>query len=140
MISGGVSQEVRNIVHPESLSKQVLHSRIAICNVPSLLASARAHPIDQLYTRTLSTLTMEQRRASISKTTRLRSPTVIVTADVPVTEAEEWVAQWARVLARGALMSIYPNEFDICYARLGSQKWPTLTDPYIYRLDRYAHS
>lgn len=83
---------------------------------------------------------MEQRRASFSKTTRLRSPTVTVTADVPATEAEEWVAQWAHVLARGTLMSVYPKAFDICYARLGSQKWPTLTDSYIYRLDRYAHS
>ncbi|KAG1748337.1 uncharacterized protein EDB91DRAFT_1113472 [Suillus paluster] len=43
---------------------------------------------------------MAQRRASISRTTRVRSPTVAVTADVPAAEAEKWVGQWARVLAR----------------------------------------
>ncbi|KAG1823666.1 uncharacterized protein BJ212DRAFT_1444736 [Suillus subaureus] len=43
---------------------------------------------------------MAQRRASISRTTRVRSPTVTMTADVPAAEAEKWVAQWARVLAK----------------------------------------
>ncbi|KAG1775578.1 hypothetical protein EV702DRAFT_1117675 [Suillus placidus] len=43
---------------------------------------------------------MAQRRASISRTTRVQSPTVVMTADVPVAEAEKWVAQWARVLAK----------------------------------------
>ncbi|OJA20153.1 hypothetical protein AZE42_08449 [Rhizopogon vesiculosus] len=44
---------------------------------------------------------MAHRRASISKTMRVQSPTLAVTPDgVPVAEAEEWVAQWARVLAR----------------------------------------
>ncbi|KAG2135961.1 hypothetical protein DEU56DRAFT_805847 [Suillus clintonianus] len=43
---------------------------------------------------------MAQRRASISRTTRVQSSTVAVTADVPAAEAEKWVAQWAHVLAR----------------------------------------
>ncbi|KAJ8591766.1 hypothetical protein M405DRAFT_880320, partial [Rhizopogon salebrosus TDB-379] len=43
---------------------------------------------------------MAQRRESISRTTRLRSPTVTVTADVPASAAAEWVTQWGRVLAR----------------------------------------
>lgn len=44
--------------------------------------------------------TMAQRRASISRTTRVQSPIVAATADVPAAEAEKWVAQWARVLAK----------------------------------------
>ncbi|KAG2343009.1 hypothetical protein BDR05DRAFT_963391 [Suillus weaverae] len=43
---------------------------------------------------------MAQRRASISRTTHVQSPTVVMTADVPAAEAEKWVAQWARVLAK----------------------------------------
>ncbi|KAG0702057.1 hypothetical protein DFH29DRAFT_805544 [Suillus ampliporus] len=43
---------------------------------------------------------MAQRRASISRITRVQSPTIAVAADVPAAEAEKWVTQWARVLAR----------------------------------------
>ncbi|KAG1831957.1 hypothetical protein DFJ58DRAFT_823567 [Suillus subalutaceus] len=43
---------------------------------------------------------MAQRRASISWTTRVQSPTVATTPDVPAAEAEKWVAQWACVLAK----------------------------------------
>lgn len=43
---------------------------------------------------------MAQQRASVSWTTRLQSPTVAVIDDVPVAEADKWVAQWARVLAK----------------------------------------
>ena len=55
----------------------------------------------------MSMSTMAQRRTSMSRTSALRSPTFAVTADsdIPETEAEEWVAEWTRVLARGAFMS-----------------------------------
>lgn len=44
---------------------------------------------------------MAQRRASISRTTRIPENTIVAaTADVPAAEAEKWVAQWARVLAK----------------------------------------
>ncbi|KAG2038378.1 hypothetical protein BDR03DRAFT_1091230 [Suillus americanus] len=42
----------------------------------------------------------QQRASSISRTTRLQSPTVATTVDVPAAEAEKWVAQWACVLAK----------------------------------------
>jgi hypothetical protein len=44
VINGGVSQEVRNIVHPESLSKQVLHSRMQ-CTVLTSKRSSSSHLI-----------------------------------------------------------------------------------------------
>ncbi|OJA20022.1 hypothetical protein AZE42_13496 [Rhizopogon vesiculosus] len=57
---------------------------------------------------------MAQRRESISRTMRVKSPTLTVTADgVPVAEAEEWVVQWARVLARSAFMSIARNHISV---------------------------
>lgn len=43
---------------------------------------------------------MAQQRASISRTARVQSPTVSMTDDVPAAEADKWVAQWARVLAK----------------------------------------
>lgn len=43
---------------------------------------------------------MAQRRASFSRTTRVQNTIFAATADVPVAEAEKWVAQWARILAK----------------------------------------
>ncbi|KIK46211.1 hypothetical protein CY34DRAFT_800740 [Suillus luteus UH-Slu-Lm8-n1] len=44
---------------------------------------------------------MAQRRASLSRTTRIPENTIVAaTADVPAAEAEKWVAQWAHVLAK----------------------------------------
>lgn len=50
---------------------------------------------------------MAQRRASLSRTTRIPENTIFAaTADVPAAEAEKWVAQWAHVLAKGASRSL----------------------------------